>query len=206
MSFTYPHKHIFHPSNSQTSKRVFILFHGTGGNEHDLVPVARRMDPDASILGIRGNVSENGMPRFFTRHQEGIFDENDIRRRAEELASFINEAADIYDFDLEDVVSLGYSNGANIITAINFLHPGLFRKSVLWRPMTPLVPAESPTLNDLEVLLTFGSMDPLMPPGEMEKLTGLYRSYGANVTVTNEPTGHQLVPQDLESTTEWLKI
>jgi len=204
MSYTFPHKHIYLPSDDSTNKRVMILLHGTGGNEHDLIPIARKLAPGTGIFGIRGNISEQGMPRFFRRLAEGVFDEVDIHKRSAELHQFICEAAEFYEFDTEDLISVGYSNGANIATAINFLHPGLLKKNVLLRPMTPLVPETTPDLSGTSVFMSFGAIDPLMPAGESEKLTKLYKNFGADVTVNIEPTGHQLSHADLDKAAGWI--
>lgn len=206
MKFTYPHQHMFQKSSNSDEKRVLLLFHGTGGNELDLIPLAERIAPGLSYFGIRGNVNEHGMPRFFRRLSEGIFDEADIINRAKELDSFIREAADHYGFSVENLMAMGYSNGANIITAILFLHPGLIETSLLLRPMTPLVPADAPNLSGSKVWLSFGSMDPLMPPGEIEKLSGLYTEYGATLTVNIEQAGHQLIQNDLAKASAFLNL
>lgn len=206
MKYSHPHQHIFQKSSNPNEKRVLLLFHGTGGNELDLIPLAERIAPGLSYFGIRGNVNEHGMPRFFRRLSEGIFDETDIINRASELNSFIREASNHYGFSGENVMAMGYSNGANIISAINFLHPGLIATSLLLRPMTPLVPAVAPDLSDSKVWLSFGSMDPLMPPGEIEKLSGLYAEYGAKLTVNIEQAGHQLIQNDLSKASAFLNM
>jgi phospholipase/carboxylesterase len=205
MSYTFPHKHIYLPSDDATDKRIMLLFHGTGGNEHDLIPIARKIAPGAGIFGVRGNISEQGMPRFFRRLAEGVFDEVDIHNRSAELHQFIKEAAEFYEFQTENLISVGYSNGANIATAINFLHPGLLKKNILLRPMTPLIPEVPPNLTGTSVFLSFGGIDPLMPKGEPEKLSGLYKQFGAGVKVNIEPTGHQLSHIDLEKAAIWLQ-
>ena len=101
-----------------TSKPVLLLLHGTGGNELDLLPLAEIVDPEASVLSVRGNVLENGMPRFFRRLAEGIFDEEDLIFRTKELNEFLDEAAKEYKFDRNNIVAIGYSNGANIAKLI----------------------------------------------------------------------------------------
>ena len=197
MSFIHPHHYHLERAANPDEKRVLIHFHGTGGNEKDLLPLAKQLLSGVNYLGIRGNISEHGMPRFFRRLGEGVFDEADIINRSGELHSFIAEFAKQENLDLSKSVAMGYSNGANIITAINFLHPGLFSTSVLLRPMTPLVPEVKPDLSGSNVWMSFGSGDPLMPPGETEKLSGLYTEYGANLTVNIEQAGHQLIQNDL---------
>src|SRR5207248_1439843 len=66
--------HEFVPGNSN---RTLLLLHGTGGNERDLIPLGRELDPNASLLSPRGKILENGMPRFFRRLAEGVFDLED---------------------------------------------------------------------------------------------------------------------------------
>src|SRR3954462_4900387 len=114
--------HAFVPG---TSARTLLLLHGTGGTENDLVPLGRSLDPTAALLSPRGKVLENGMPRFFRRLAEGVFDEQDLIRRTHELADFIGEAAEHYRFDPKNIVAVGYSNGANIAAATLLLHPGV---------------------------------------------------------------------------------
>lgn len=184
--------------------RVWVLFHGTGGTEADLIPIARRIDPAGAVFGIRGNVLENGMPRFFRRLAEGVFDEADIRRQAADLAAFLKDAYAANGFVAADCVALGYSNGANIISAVNFLHPGLFGSSVLLRPMVPVKPEATSGLEASRVLLLDGAWDPLSPPGEPERLMDAYRTLGAKPDRTTIQAGHNLTPQDLDAITAWL--
>ena len=204
MKYTFPHEHIFVPTKPQDLSKILILFHGTGGNEHDLIPMAERVAPGFNYLGIRGNVNEGGMSRFFRRLAEGVFDEADIIERSSQLQSFLDEASQEYGFDLSQSVALGYSNGANIITAINFLHPGTFKKSILLRPMTPLVPKTIPNLVGHSTMLSFGTHDPLMPSGEVDKLSGYYQKYGAETKINVEHAGHQLVQQDIIRASEYI--
>ncbi|SFH92765.1 alpha/beta hydrolase [Pisciglobus halotolerans] len=112
--------HLFKEGNP--TKPVFLLLHGTGGNEYDLLPVAEFIDPEASILSVRGNILENGMPRFFKRLAEGVFDEEDLIKETKQLYDFINQAAEKYHFDRKKVIALGYSNGANIAASLLFLY------------------------------------------------------------------------------------
>src|SRR5438046_4557153 len=112
------------PTGVRPSGRVLLLLHGTGGNEDDMVPLGRDLDPVAALLSLRGNVLENGMPRFFRRLSEGVFDEADVVRRAHELADFIAIAAKQYEFDPKQLTAVGYSNGANIAAAVLLLRPG----------------------------------------------------------------------------------
>src|SRR5437762_23639 len=136
-----------------SSERTLLLLHGTGGNERDLIRLGRELDPSASLLSPRGQVLENGMPRFFQRLAEGVFDEQDLIRRTHELADFIEQAAVHYGFDPQKAVAVGYSNGANIAGALLLLRPGAIRGAALLRPMVPLIPKELPKLKDAPVLV-----------------------------------------------------
>ena len=149
--------------------RTLLLLHGTGGDENDMIPLGRDLDPAAGLLSPRGKVLENGMPRFFRRLAEGIFDEEDVIRRAHELADFVVGAAARYEFDLRRVTAVGYSNGANIAAAMLVLRPEVVASAVLFRAMVPLVPSAAPDLSQTRVLLSSASMTRLclrkMPTG-----------------------------------------
>src|SRR5438045_782402 len=121
--------HRFVPASAGSTARTLLLLHGTGGNENDMIPLGRDLDPTAALLSPRGNVLENGMPRFFRRLAEGVFDEEDVIRRAQELADFVGVAAARYEFDSKRVTAVGYSNGANIAAAILLLVVDLFSVS-----------------------------------------------------------------------------
>ena len=195
------HHHIWQPG---TGDRVWILFHGTGGTESDLIPLVRRIDMEGSILGIRGNVSEHGMARFFRRLAEGVFDEDDIRRRSADLSAFIDEMQARYGFDAARSVALGYSNGANIISALNFLEPRRFDASVLMRPMVPIAAVDGADLAGARVLMLVGERDPLSPPGEPDRLEAVYRRLGADVERAEVAAGHELTSADLQHIASWL--
>lgn len=195
------HQHIWQQG---TGDRVWILFHGTGGTENDLIPLVRRIDMEGSILGIRGNVSEHGMARFFRRLAEGVFDEDDIRRRTADLATFLDAMQKEYGFDAARSVALGYSNGANIISALNFLEPRRFDASVLMRPMVPIAPVDGADLAGARVLMLVGERDPLSPPGEPDRLEAVYRRLGADVARVEIAAGHELTSADLQQTISWL--
>jgi phospholipase/carboxylesterase len=195
------HQHIWQQG---TGDRVWILFHGTGGTESDLIPLVRRIDVEGSILGIRGNVSEHGMARFFRRLAEGVFDVEDIRRRTADLAVFLDAMQAEHGFDAARSVALGYSNGANIISALNFLEPGRFDASVLMRPMVPIAPVDGADLAGSRVLMLVGERDPLSPPGEPDRLEAIYRRLGADVAREEIAAGHELTSVDLQHIAAWL--
>ena len=155
--------------------RVLLLLHGTGGNENDMIPLGRDLDPSAALLSLRGNVLENGMPRFFRRLAEGVFDEEDVVRRANELADFIPAAAAKYEFDPATLTAVGYSNGANIAAAVLLLRPGVIKSAVLLRAMVPLTPAALPDLAGTRVMICSGTHDPIIPVENAERLTAMLR-------------------------------
>jgi predicted esterase len=197
--------HQFIPAQSSSSQRVLLLLHGTGGNENDMVPLGRDLDPTAALLSLRGNVLENGMPRFFRRLAEGVFDEEDVIRRANELADFIPAAAAKYEFDLATLIEVGYSNGANIAAAVLLLRPGVIKSAVLLRAMVPLTPAALPELAGTRVMICAGTHDPIIPVENAERLTAMLRESGAEVTLRFEDAGHQLVFAEIAAAKKWLR-
>ena len=122
------------------------MLHGTGGNELDLLPLAGMVDDQANVLSVRGNVLENGMPRFFRRLAEGIFDEEDLIFRTKELNEFLDEAAEKYDFDRDNIIAIGYSNGANIAASLLFHYQNALKGAILHHPMVPRRGIELPDL------------------------------------------------------------
>jgi phospholipase/carboxylesterase len=187
-----------------TSSRTLLLLHGTGGNEGDLLPLGRALDAEAALLSPRGKVLENGMPRFFRRLAEGVFDEKDLIRRAHELADFIEAAAAHYSFDPKKAVAVGYSNGANIAGGVLLLRPGVLCGAALWRPMVPLRPKALPELQGAPVLVSVGNQDPIVPAENARELVTLLRRAGADVTVCFENAGHGLTDATFASTQRWL--
>jgi phospholipase/carboxylesterase len=197
--------HRFVPAEETPARRFLLLLHGTGGNEDDMIPLGRDIDPAAAILSLRGNVLENGMPRFFRRLAEGIFDEEDVVRRANELADFIPIAAKKYDFRPDQLTAVGYSNGANIAAAVILLRPGTITSAVLLRAMVPITPAQEPDLAGTRVLICSGRRDPIIPIENAERLTEMLRRGGADVTLRIEDATHQLVFAEIEVAKKWLR-
>ena len=184
--------------------RTLLLLHGTGGTEEDLLPLGELLDPDANLLSPRGPVLEHGMPRFFRRLAEGVFDEADLRQRARDLADFVREAAAVYAFDPAGITAVGFSNGANIAAAVCLLHPGTIARAVLLRPMVPLVPEPLPALAPTAALLLAGAQDPIVPAANTERLAALLRAAGADVSLEWLPGGHQLTRADVTAARTWL--
>ncbi len=185
---------------------ILLLLHGTGGDENDLVPFGRALAPEAGILSPRGKVLEGGMPRFFRRLAEGVFDVDDLRRRTWELADFVAGAADAYGFDRARIVAVGFSNGANIAAGLLLLRPEVLAGAILFRAMVPLVPDPVPALPATPVLVSNGRDDPFAPPAETERLVALLRSAGARVTLEWQAAGHNLTPRDVRGARDWLAL
>ncbi len=188
-----------------TSNRTLLLLHGTGGNERDLIPLGRELDPSAALLNPRGKVLENGMPRFFRRLAEGVFDLEDLKNRTNELADFVAAAAQHYGFASENVIAVGYSNGANIAASMLLLRPEMLRGAVLFRAMVPLIPESLPDLSSVRVWIGAGSEDPIIPTSETQRLVELLRSAGADVTLRFFNAGHGLTSSEVETARQWLK-
>jgi len=196
---SFPHR--FEPGPGPAT---LLLLHGTGGNEDDLLPLGRALAPGANRLSPRGQVLEDGMPRFFRRLAEGVFDEDDLRRRAADLAAFVGEAADHHGFDPGKVVAAGFSNGANIAGALLLLHPGVLRGAALFAPMVPLLPSPLPDLRGVAVHVSAGRADPIAPPADARRLAALLTEAGAAVELSWHPGGHQLGPAQVRGAAAWL--
>lgn len=198
LSFT----HRFVPATSP-GRPPILLLHGTGGDENDLLPIGQMVAPGSALLSPRGQVLENGMPRFFRRLAEGVFDENDVRRRAGELANFVAEAREAY--GLPAPIALGFSNGANIAAALLLLHPETLAGAVLLRAMTPLA---DPPVVDLEgrpVLIMSGASDPIVPADNAARLAAILSKGGAIVRHETLPTGHGLSQADMAGAKAYLE-
>ncbi|MFQ3677642.1 MAG: alpha/beta hydrolase [Fimbriimonadaceae bacterium] len=161
--------------------------------------MAERVAPGFGILSPRGRVVENGANRFFRRIAEGVFDLEDLRKRAADLAAFVAEAADGYGFDPKQVWALGYSNGANMAAALMILHPGTLAGGFLLRPMIPIQPDAPPDLKGVRVGLSAGTHDPITPSVYAERLVEYLERLGASVEATWLEAGHGLTREDVET-------
>jgi predicted esterase len=195
--------HVYQPGTTPAAPTLLLL-HGTGGNEHDLLPLAAEVAPGAAILSPRGKVLEHGMPRFFRRLAEGVFDLEDLRARTAELAAFVTAAAAEYKFDPGRVTAVGFSNGANIAGSLLLLRPGVLERAVLFRAMVPLVPQPLPALPQTPVLISNGRADPIVAQAETERLSALLRRAGADVTLAWQNAGHHLVREDVDLARGWI--
>ena len=184
---------------------TLLLLHGTGGDEHDLLPLGRAVAPGAALLSPRGKVLEGSAPRFFRRLAEGVFDVPDLVARTHELAQFVRDSAARYGFDAGRVIALGFSNGANIAASTLLLHPGLLAGAVLLRAMVPFEPATPVRLPGTPVLLSAGRLDPIIPVESVERLGAILGEAGARVTSLWHRAGHQLAPGELEQVAGWLR-
>lgn len=197
-------KHIYEAGKGR-EKPTFLLLHGTGGTEQDLIPLAEMIDSNAGVLSVRGNVLENGMPRFFKRLAEGVFDEEDLQMRTEELKQFLDDAAVKYHFDRDNVVAIGYSNGANIAANLLFHYEKVLKGAILHHPMVPRRGVELPNLAETEVFIAAGKFDPLCPPEESRDLEELFVRAGADVTMFWGDYGHQLASDEVRAAHAWYR-
>src|SRR5882724_5573347 len=201
-----PQPDFIHEFVPGSSERTLLLLHGTGGNERDLIPLGRELDPNAALLSPRGKVLENGMPRFFRRLAEGVFDLEDLKYRTHELADFVTAAAQHYGFASDNVVAVGYSNGANIAASMLLLLPAILSATILFRAMVPLVPETQPNLSAVRVWIGAGAHDPIIPTAETKRLAELLRGAGTDVTMRYFQAGHELTPADVEAARDWLTV
>ncbi len=192
--------HRFEPGTSTAAP--LLLLHGTGGDETDLLPLGKALAPDRALLSPRGKVLENGMPRFFRRLAEGVFDEQDVVKRANELADFIVEAGKAY--GLPKPVAVGFSNGANIAAAILLLRPEALSGAILLRAMVPLAKPPQAALAQTPVLIVSGASDPIIPASNAKLLATMLKDANADVTHETLPTGHNLTQNDVTIATKWL--
>jgi phospholipase/carboxylesterase len=187
------------------SNRTLLLLHGTGGNERDLIPLGRELDPHASLLSPRGKILENGMPRFFRRLAEGVFDVDDLKTRTNELADFVAAAVSHYKLAANHVIGVGYSNGANIAASMLLLRPEIMHAAILFRAMVPLLPDALPDLSSVRVWIGAGDQDQIIPTSNTQQLVDLLRSAKANVTIDFFNAGHGLTNNDVTTAHDWLE-
>ncbi len=190
----------------EADRPVLLLLHGTGGTEDDLLEMGAALLPGASLLSPRGKILERGMPRFFRRLAEGVFDEEDLIFRTHELAEFVAWAIPEYGLDGRPLVALGYSNGANIAGALLLLRPEILAGAVLLRAMVPLQPAELPRLPHTPVFIAAGERDPIIPPENPQRLAALLSQVGAEVSLHWTTGGHELHSADIAAAKAWLTI
>jgi phospholipase/carboxylesterase len=181
-----------------------LLLHGTGGDENDLIPLGQSLSPGSALLSPRGDVSENGMPRFFRRFAEGVFDLADVAKRTQALADFIHATTGHYEIDAAKLVAIGYSNGANIAASLLWLRPEVIAGAVLLRPMIVLEPQSLPKLNGKRILISSGQQDPIVPIDHPTRLANRFREAGAEVTLNFHAGGHGLTQADFNAARRFL--
>lgn len=192
------------PKDNHPDIFTLLLLHGTGGNEDDLIQVGQMISPSASLLSPRGKVLENGMPRFFKRLAEGVFDMEDLKYRTRELADFVKEASNIYSFDLNKTIAVGFSNGANIAASLLLSYPETLMGAILFRAMVPFIPNSPIDLSDKNVLLSAGIFDPIVSESQTQSLFDILEKRLANVTLKWQQSGHNLTELDILDAKEWL--
>jgi len=197
-------EHVYVPPPPAASDWTVLLLHGTGGDEHDLVPLGRQLAPRAALLSPRGKVLEAGMPRFFRRLAVGQLDIPDLLERTDELSAFVRAATQAYDRDPGKIAALGFSNGANIGVSLLLRHPTLLRAAALLRPMLPYEPEGPLHLDETRVLIAAGEGDPYSSPAQTQRLAEVLDTAGAAVSVHVEPrAGHGLGSGDLRALESW---
>ncbi len=198
-----PLKYIYKPSGNKDAYTLLLL-HGTGGDENDLLPLAAYFGDGFNILSLRGNVSEHGMPRFFKRLGMGIFDEQDLAFRTHEMIAFIKTLSAGEGFDPAKIISLGYSNGANITGSALYLYPGFFAGAIMYRSMQPF--KVLPTLEGKQptsVFMSNGIEDPTINIADTRSYITQLQSAGFEVSDHQLPTGHNLTQEDLSLSVDW---
>ena len=201
------HRYIPPLGKDDNSALTLLLLHGTGGNEDDLLPLGRELDPHAGLLSPRGKILEAGrIPRFFRRLAEGIFDIEDLKFRTFELARFVENAAKIYKFDLNKVIAVGYSNGANMAASMLLLKPQTLSSAILFRAMVPLVPDSLGDLSEKRIFLSSGLRDPIATRQEAERLYGLFKQARAIIDLQWQNSGHELTEDDIHVAKQWLVL
>jgi predicted esterase len=194
--------HLFVPGDDGAPP--LLALHGTGGSERDLLPLAQMISPASAILSPRGRSLDEGVPRFFRRVAEGVFDLEDLESRTGELDAFISAAAGEYGFERRRLIALGYSNGANIAASLLLSRLGPLGGAILLRPMVPFEPPALPDLTGKPILLSAGEHDPIVPQALTTRLAEVLKAAGADVTLSWVPTGHGLVQAEIERAAEWL--
>jgi len=197
--------HKFVASQTGQHAGTLLLLHGTGGTENDLLPLGRSLGPDYNLLSPRGKALENGMARYFRRLSEGVFDIEDLKFRTHELAAFAEKASPAYDFDLDKIIAVGFSNGANIGASLLLLCPRLLAGAILLRPMVPLEPEIKPDLNGISVLIMSGRNDAVVPENQAEALAGMLLGAGADVTLNWHDAGHAVTNDEVIQARKWLE-
>ena len=197
--------HRFVPASTPNSGVTLLLLHGTGGNEQDLLTLGQELLPGAALLSPRGRILENGMPRFFRRLAEGVFDLEDLKLQTAALSGFVDAAARKYELQNGKIFAVGYSNGANIAASMMLTNPDILAGAALFRPMVPFMPQVSPDLQNVSVLLAAGRRDPIVVPELTLALGEILKKAGANVSLHWHEGGHELGRDDIAAAKDWIQ-
>lgn len=193
--------HIF---KKGTNDKTFVLLHGTGGNEEDLLDIATYLDPDANVLSLRGDVNENGLNRFFKRIKEGVFDLEDLVYRTHKFYKVLDDLSKEYGFNRHQITAVGYSNGANLIASLLMHYKHAVKEAVLMHPMVPIRELNIPGMPDTSIMITAGTNDPIIPKKESEELYDLLLQAQADITIEWYPYGHRISQDELKDIKNWL--
>jgi phospholipase/carboxylesterase len=194
--------YIHEVSPGQPGGPLVFAFHGTGGDETQLMGLARDLLPQATIVAPRGDVSEQGAARFFRRTGEGVYDMADLSARTHKMARFVE--AQRAALPGVPVLGVGYSNGANILASVLFSRPDLFDAVVLMHPLIPFEPAFGPGIAGRQVLITAGRRDPICPPALTKRLDEMLTKAGARSTILWHDGGHEVRPAEIEAARSFL--
>ncbi len=196
--------HRYEPGTGDERNVTLFLLHGTGGDESSLSGLGRMLLPGANQLRPRGNVLEQGMPRFFRRFAEGILDIDDLKQRTNELADFLRRASEVYGFDERQVIVAGFSNGANIASSMLLLRPEVLRAAILLHPMFTFEPHPLPDLRTKPIFIGAGRFDPLVPTEQTEQVADLLERAGAPVELFWHNGSHEVSVEEVKAAREWI--
>lgn len=194
--------HVFVPG---TEPETLVLLHGMGGTEHDLLPFAPTIWPGANVLSPRGQIMEGPITRWFERTAPGVFDEDDLRFRVQELAAFLPQAAAEYGVDPAKLWAFGYSNGANMAAAMMLLQPASLAGAAMVRAMLPFERVDPPDAAGKPVYIAAAEQDEMISQTRTKALVEVLRAGGADVTIAWEPTGHKFRTSEIEAIAGWLQ-
>lgn len=187
--------HIINPNSDKT----IFLFHGTGGNETDMIPLVEPFVKTHTIVGLRGNILEHGMPRFFKRHSEGVFDLDNLKEETEKLSLFLSAWYKKYNTSAQKSIFIGYSNGANFIISTLFSYPELIRNAAVLHALLPDEPKKNFDLNNCKIFFTRGLNDPIITTAQSKKLLDVLQKTKADLKVLETNAGHAITEEELHS-------
>lgn len=190
---------LFHYKAINNGIKTIFLLHGTGGTEEDLFGLVEPFHTTHSIVGLLGNVREGSMARFFKRKSEGILDQESIKKESSKLADFIKEWIKVNKIKVDNITFVGYSNGANMILATIFYYPDLIKKGALLHPLLPFEPKNNLDLSKHKIMISWSSVDPIIPAEESKKLIKTLKKHSADLTVVETDSGHSLSNKEVSA-------